>query len=100
HVLALSVVSKRLWPWTIAHQWSASSGSCVVCEIPRLPGGWFAGSFHLSRFGWPSSVLTSENVLPPSVLSKIPHASAPTKRRPLAELRLEILFSFSSESSP
>ena len=100
HVFALSVVSNSEWPWTIAHQRFGSSGSCIVCEMPRFPGGWFAWSFHLSRPGCPSSVLTSSNVFPPSVLPKMPHDSAPTNSRPWPALRLEILFSFRSESSP
>ena len=38
--------------------------------------------------------------LPPSVLSKMPHDSAPTNSRPWPALSDEILFSFRSESSP
>ena len=38
--------------------------------MPRWPGGWFAGSFQTSLPGWPSSVLRSDHVLPPSRRSR------------------------------
>src|SRR5258707_2096544 len=57
--------------------------------MPRWPGGWFAGSFHLSLPGMPSSVERRDHVAPPSVLSKMPGDSAPASRRPCAAVRPE-----------
>src|SRR5207247_790604 len=71
---------------------------------PRWPGGWLAGSFHLSRPGWPSSVLSSDQVAPPSRLSNTPAASAPASTRPCAAVRPETFESLrplpSSYASP
>ena len=49
--------------------------------MPRCPGGWFDGMFHASRPGWPSSVLSSDQVRAPSRLSKTP---GPRRRRAAA----------------
>jgi len=78
-----SVVSKTPTPWTIAQKRESSSSSSMSAEMPRWPGGWFAGSSHASLPGSPASVERSENVSPPSLLSKIPGASTPTSTRPL-----------------
>ena len=51
-------------------------------EMPRWPGGCWFGSSHSSLPGWPASVVSSEKLSPPSVLSKIPGASAPTSSFP------------------
>jgi len=57
--------------------------------MPRLPGGWFAGSFQPSLPGWPSSRLTTDQVRPPSSDRKTPGISAPANRRPCAAVRPE-----------
>jgi hypothetical protein len=98
NVLPSSVVSKMPMPWTIAYQWSAPSGCWMIAGTPRWPGGWFAGSFHDSRAGWPSIVDSSDHVAPPSRLSKTPGASTPAKMRPFAAVRPEILETFSGPS--
>jgi hypothetical protein len=52
-----SVVSKMPTPCTIAKYRLGSSGWGRIAGTPRCPGGWFAGSFHDSRSGCPSSVV-------------------------------------------
>ena len=65
--------------------------------MPRWPGGWFAGSFHSSRPGWPSSVESRDHVAPSSRLSNTPADSAPARSRPCAAVRPE---TFDSLRSP
>ena len=55
-----------------------------------------SGTFHFVRPGWPSSVLTSDQVWPSSLLSNTPAASAPTRTRPCAAAMPESLDSFIS----
>ena len=64
--------------------------------MPRWPGGCIAGSFQTSRPDAPSSVERSENVWPPSALSKRPTVSAPTSSRPCLCASPETLFTFRS----
>ena len=74
------------------------------CRAPRdrpstptrrdVPGGWLAGSSQTSLPGWPASVLSSDHVSPPSRLSKIPGASAPTSTRPSETASVETFESF------
>jgi hypothetical protein len=61
-VFALSVVSKRPMPWTIAQKRSSSVGSNISAEIPRCPGGWLAGSSQASLPGWPSRAESFDQV--------------------------------------
>ena len=68
--------------------------------MPRCPGGWFSGLFQSARPGWPSSVESSDQVAPPSRLSKRPAASAPAITRPCAAISPATLDSRSSPSSP
>src|SRR5262249_51410586 len=84
-----SVVSNSPTPWTIAQNRDASCPSVMSAEIPRWPGGWFAGSSHSSLPGCPSSVDRSDHVCPPSVLSKLPGASTPTSTRPCRAASVE-----------
>src|SRR3954447_4114338 len=91
HVFPPSSVSKMLLPCTITRIFCASSASGMIADSPRWPGGCIAGSFQTSRPGAPSSVERSENVLPPSLLSKSPTDSAPTYSFPCAEARLDTL---------
>ena len=90
-----SVVSKMPKPWTTAQKWDGLSGCGKIAGRPRWPGGWFAGSFQASRPGCPSSVLSSDQVTPPSLLSKIPADSAPARSRPCAAVRPDTFDSFS-----
>ena len=83
-------VSKAPTPCTIAQKRDGSSGSGMIAEMPRWPGGWFAGSSHSSLPGWPASVVRSDQLTPPSRLSKIPGASAPTSTRPSCTASVEI----------
>jgi hypothetical protein len=78
---------------------SGSSGCGMIADSPRCPGGCCAGSFHASRPSYPSRVVISENVFPPSVLSKSPADSAPTSKRPCAGIRLETFDSFNPPST-
>ena len=57
--------------------------------MPRWPGGWLAGSSQPSLPGSPDSVESSDQVAPPSRLSKIPGASTPTSTRPFLTARFE-----------
>ena len=98
-VFASSVVSNRPMPWTIAQKRSSSSGSNMSAEIPRWPGGWFAGSSQASLPGWPASVESFDQVTPPSVLSKIPGISTPTSSRPFRAARFETFDIFFSPSA-
>jgi hypothetical protein len=98
HVFASSSVSNRPTPWTIAHQRASLSGSNMIAEMPRCPGGWFAGSSHASLPGWPARVVSSDHVTPPSRLSKIPGFSTPTSTRPFLAARFETLDIFFSPS--
>ena len=68
--------------------------------MPRCPGGWFSGMFHFVRPGWPSSVVRSDQVAPPSWLSNRPAASAPATTRPCAAISPATLDSRSSPFSP
>ena len=63
--------------------------------MPRWPGGWFAGSSQPSLPGWPASVVSSDQVSPPSRLSKTPGASTPTStaRAPAASAETFEIFS-------
>jgi hypothetical protein len=98
-VFALSVVSNSPMPWTIAQKRSSSCGSNISAEIPRWPGGWFAGSSHSSLPGWPSRAESFDQVTPPSVLSKIPGISTPASSRPFRAARFETFDIFFSPSA-
>ena len=89
-----SAVSKMPIPCTIAQKRDGVVGVGRIAGRPRWPGGWFAGSSQSSLPGWPSSVLSSDHVAPPSRLSKMPGASAPASRRPCAAARPETFESF------
>src|SRR5436190_10973775 len=67
--------------------------------MPRCPGGCLDGSFHEPRPGWSSSVLLSDQVAPPSSLSKTPAASAPTRTLPCDAATPDTLESLSSPFS-
>ena len=74
-----------------------------LAEIARregVSGGWFSGMFQSSRPGWPSSVLLSDQLAPPSRLSNTPAASAPASTRPCAADSPDTFESFRSASSP
>ena len=86
-------------PWTIAQNRASSSGSNISAETPRWPGGWFAGSSHIVLPGSPASVESSDQVTPPSVLSKIPGISTPARRRPFRAARFETFDIFFSPSA-
>ncbi len=77
----------------------SSSGSNMIAEMPRWPGGWFAGSSQPSLPGWPASVVSGDKVLPPSLLSKIPGISTPTSTRPFFTARFETFDIFFSPSA-
>ena len=69
-----------------------------MAGTPRWPGGWFSGSFHDGRAGWPSIVLSNDQVAPPSRLSNTPGISAPAKIRPLAAVSPDTFDSLSGPS--
>ena len=94
-----SVVSKIPYPWMTAQKRDGSSGCGMIAGSPRWPGGCLPGSFQSPRPGWPSSVLRSDQVAPPSRLSNTPAASAPASSRPCAAVRPEIFESLRPLSS-
>src|SRR4029079_3517848 len=91
HVVPSSVVSKRLLACTIAQTWFGSSSSAVIAEIPRCPGGWFAGSSQPSLPGCPSSIEYGAQEAPSSLLAQMTGAATPTSTRPWAADTLETL---------
>ena len=95
-----SAVSKVPTPCTIAQKCDESSPSGSIIEIPRWPGGWFAGSSQASLPGWPASVESSDQLSPPSALSKMPGASTPTRTRPPEAESDETFEIFRGSSSP
>jgi hypothetical protein len=72
----------------------------MIAEMPRCPGGWFAGSSHASLPGWPERVVSSDHVSPPSSLAKMPGASTPTRTRPSATASEETFETLRGSSSP
>ena len=100
HVEPPSDVSYAPIPWTIVQKWEGRSWSGIRPEIPRWPGGWFAGSSQASLPGWPASVVSSDQFSPPSLLSKIPGASTPTSSLSPVVISVETLETFRPSSSP
>ena len=96
---ASSCVSNTPIPCTIAQKRDGLSLSNINAEMPRWPGGWFAGSSHISLPGWPSSVDSSDHVSAPSRLSKIPGASTPTSTRPSSTASVDTFESFRPDSA-
>ena len=81
----------------------SATGRRGAAAAPAARDGRAAGWRGRSRRrgpGWPSSVLSSDQVCAPSRLSKTPQPSPPASRRPCAAVRPEIFESFSSLSSP
>jgi hypothetical protein len=71
----------------------------MIAEMPRCPGGWFAGSSQPSLPGWPARVVSGDQVTPPSRLSKIPGISTPVSRRPFLAARFETFDIFLAPSA-
>src|SRR5215475_11728811 len=95
-----SSVSNAPTPCTMAKKLSELPGSVTKPEMPRCPGGWFAGSSHSSLPCWPERVDRSDQVWPLSRLSKMPGASTPTSRRSPARASVETLEILRPSSSP
>jgi len=84
----------------MAKKRSESFASVTKPEMPRCPGGWFAGSSHSSLPCWPLRVDRSDHVLPLSRLSKMPGASTPTSSRSPARASVETFEILRPLSSP
>src|SRR5262249_19235388 len=95
-----SSVSNAPTPCTIAKKLSESLGSVTKPEMPRWPGGWFAGSSQASLPCCPDRVDRSDQFLPLSRLSKIPGGSALTSRRSPALAGVETFEILRPSSSP
>ena len=71
----------------------------MSAEIAEMAGRLVRRVVPASLPGWPASVESSDQVTPPSVLSKIPGISTPTSSRPFFAARFETFDIFFSPSA-